>query len=86
MKVGQSKLTAEGQTSVPPEVRKRLKLATGSVLEWNAEGDQVNVRSAGNSIFEDIHRVLFEKKPRPRDLTQLKEGIREHMRARHARA
>ena len=85
MKLAQSRVTAQGQISVPAEVRKRLELVPGSILEWDAEGDRITVRRVGRHTFEDLHRALFSQEPQPRSLEDLKEGIRQHMRARHAR-
>jgi hypothetical protein len=55
------------------------------VLEWEAEGDRVIVRRAGRHTSEDIHRALFPKPPKARTLDELKDGIRRHVRERHAR-
>ena len=85
MKLAQSKVTAQGQISVPAEVRKRLELVPGSVLEWNAEDDRITVRRVGRHTLEDLHRALFSQEPQPRSLEDLKEGIRKSMRTRHAR-
>ena len=85
MKRPQSRLTAQGQISVPAEVRRLLGLSPGSVLEWTAEGDQVLVRRVGTHTFLDLHRVLFPAAPEPKTLDDLKEGIRRHVRGRHAR-
>jgi AbrB family looped-hinge helix DNA binding protein len=85
MKLAQSRVTAQGQISVPAEVRRRLELVPGSFLEWDAEDDQIVVRRAGRNSFEDLHRALFPKEPRPRSLEEIEEGIRQHVRARHAR-
>ena len=86
MALAQSKLTAQGQISVPAEVRRRLGVGPGSVLEWDADGDRIVVRRKGRYTSEDIHKVLFAKgPPKRRSLAELKEGIRQHMRARHAR-
>jgi AbrB family looped-hinge helix DNA binding protein len=85
MKLAQSRVTAQGQISVPAEVRKRLELVPGSVLEWDAEDDRITVRRIGRHTFEDVHRALFSQEPRPRSLEELKEGIRQNVRARHAR-
>ena len=74
-----------GQISVPAEVRKRLELVPGSVLEWDVEDDLVTVRRAGRHTSAELHRALFSKEPRPRSLQELKEGIRDHVKARHAR-
>ncbi len=81
-----SKLTAQGQISVPVEVRKKLGLGPGSVLEWNEDGERVVVQRAGRFTSEDVHRALFPERPlTPRRLADFKEGIRRHVRGRHAR-
>lgn len=86
MKLAKSRITAQGQISVPAEVRRRLELVPGSVLEWDVEDDQVIVRRAGKHTSEEIHRVLFPHgKPKPRSLKELKEGIRIYIRKKHAR-
>jgi len=85
MKLAQSRVTVQGQISVPAEVRKRLELVAGSVLEWDDEEDRITVRRAGRHTSEDLHRVLFQKEPQPRSLKELKEGIRAHVKARNAR-
>lgn len=85
MSLPQSKVTAQGQISVPAEIRRRLGIGPGSVLEWEQEGERVFVRKAGRYTFEDIHRAIFPKPPKPRTLAELKEGIERHMREKHAR-
>ncbi len=83
--IAHSKITAQGQISVPAEVRKKLGLAPGSVLEWDEEDDKIVVRRAGRYTSEDIHQALFPTAPRPRTLDDLKEGIRQQVERRHAR-
>jgi antitoxin PrlF len=86
MKVAESRITAQGQVSVPAEVRRLLGLAPGSVLEWSAEGDAVVVRRAQRHSTADIHQVLFPAGPPPRrSLAELKAGISAHIKGRHAR-
>ena len=85
MKLSQSRITAQGQISVPAEVRRRLALVPGSVLEWQAERDRISVRRVGSYSFEDLHRALFQQETRPHTLADLKEGIRQQVRVRHAR-
>ena len=84
MALAHSKVTAQGQVSVPAKVRQRLGVGPGSVLEWNDEGDRVIVRKAGRYSSEDIHRALFSKVPRRRTLDQLRAGITHYMKKRHA--
>jgi antitoxin PrlF len=85
MAIAYSKLTAQGQISIPAEVRRKLGVGPGSVLEWEEEGERIVVRRAGRYSSEDIHRALFDEAPEPRSLEDLKEGIRKHVKSRHAR-
>jgi len=72
--------------SVPAEVRRRLGVGPGSLLEWKEEGNAVVVRRSGRYTSADIHHALFGREnPQSRPLTEFKEGIRKHVRARHAR-
>ena len=84
MALAHSRVTAQGQVSVPAKVRQRLGVGPGSVLEWDEDGGQVVVRKAGRHTSEDIHQALFPKRPRPRTVQDLKAGIRRHIRKRHA--
>jgi len=85
MKLAESRLTRQGQISVPAEVRRRLGLQPGSVLEWDADGDRIVVRRAGQHTSQSLHEALFPAEPKPRSLAELKEGIRRHVKAKHAR-
>ncbi|HEX2456720.1 MAG TPA: AbrB/MazE/SpoVT family DNA-binding domain-containing protein [Vicinamibacterales bacterium] len=84
MAVAHSKLTAQGQISVPAEIRKKLGLGPGSVLEWDEDGEQIVVRRAGRFSSEDLHRSIFPTPPKRRTLRDLKEGVRRHMKRRRA--
>jgi AbrB family looped-hinge helix DNA binding protein len=85
MPLAHSKLTAQGQVSVPAKVRQRLGVGPGSILEWDEDGDRVVVRKAGRYSSEDIHRALFSTAPGGRTVEALKDGIRRHVKKRHAR-
>lgn len=85
MPLAHSKLTAQGQISVPAEVRRRLGVGPGSLLEWEAEGEKVVVRRAGRYTSEEVHRALFATAPKRQTVQALKEGIRKYVRERHAR-
>lgn len=84
MALAHSKVTAQGQVSVPAKVRQRLGVGPGSVLEWDEEGDRVVVRKAGRYSSEDIHRVLFATTPKRRTIEEMKNGIRRYVKRRHA--
>ena len=86
MPLAHSKVTSQGQISVPAEVRRRLGVGPGSVIEWDQEGDAIVVRRSGRYTSEEIRRALFPKgPPKRRTLAELKEGIERYMRERHAR-
>lgn len=85
MALPQSKVTSQGQISVPAEIRRKLGIGPGSVLEWEEEGDKVVVRKAGRYSSEDIHKALFAGTPKPKKLEELRDAIARHVKAKHAR-
>jgi antitoxin PrlF len=84
MAIAHSRVTAQGQISVPAEVRRKLGIGPGSVLEWEDSGDQIVVRRAGRFSAEDVHDVLFPRPPRKRALAELKSGRARYVKKRHA--
>jgi AbrB family looped-hinge helix DNA binding protein len=80
-----SRLTSQGQISVPARIRRKLGVGPGSILEWDDQGEQVVVRRAGRYTSEDVHRRLFPATPKTKTLKELREGVRRHVRERHAR-
>lgn len=86
MAIAQSKITAQGQISVPAEIRKRLGIGPGSVIEWYEDGEKIVVKRAGKYTSEDIRRTLFPDGPPKRaSIKQMKEGIEQYIREKHAR-
>ena len=86
MAIAQSKVTAQGQISVPAEVRRKLGIGPGSILEWDEEGDVVIVRKAGRYSSEDIHRAIFPKDaPTPKKLEGFDKGVRRYLKDKYAR-
>jgi AbrB family looped-hinge helix DNA binding protein len=86
MVIAHSKVTAQGQISVPREIRRKLGIGPGSILEWDEDGDQIVVRRSARFTSEDIHRALFpERAPKSRTAEEMKEGIRRRARERYAR-
>jgi AbrB family looped-hinge helix DNA binding protein len=84
--MARSRVTAQGQVSVPVAVRRKLGIGPGSLLEWTEEGNAVVVRRSGRYTSLDIHREVFgPEAPQPRSVAEMKEGIRTHVRAKHAR-
>jgi AbrB family looped-hinge helix DNA binding protein len=85
MPIAQSKLTAQGQVSVPAKIREKLGLRPGSVLDWDEEGGKIVVSRSARYTSEDVHRALFPKSPKPKTLEELKEGPAKYVKEQHAR-
>jgi AbrB family looped-hinge helix DNA binding protein len=86
MAIAHSKVTAQGQISVPVDVRRKLGIGPGSVLEWKEDGDNIVVSRASRFSSEDIHRAVFgDRTPAARSLKELREGIGRYVRERYAR-
>jgi AbrB family looped-hinge helix DNA binding protein len=86
MALAHSKVTAQGQISVPSDIRRKLGIGPGSVLEWDEDGDKIVVRRSARFSSEDIHRALFAgRTPKSKTLAEMKEGIRRRSRERYAR-
>ena len=87
-----TKLTSQGQVSVPAAVRKVLHLMPGSVLVWSQEGDRIVVERAKQHSTAEVHQALFAGPSRagapadapPRTLAELEQGLRRRMQRRHA--
>jgi len=86
MTLAQSRITAQGQVSVPVKVRQRLGVGPGAVIEWDEEEGKIFVRKMGRFNSRDLHEALFEDgPPKPRSLAELKQGIREQTSKKYAR-
>jgi antitoxin PrlF len=85
MAIAHSRVTAQGQISVPAAVRQKLGVGPGSTLEWDEDGEKIVVRRVGRFTSAQVHDAVFSKPPKPRTLDELKEGLKAHAKRRHAR-
>ena len=86
MALAYSKVTAQGQISVPADIRRKLGIGPGSILEWDEDGDKIVVQRSARFTSEDIHQALFHgRTPKVRTVGEMKEGIRRSVRERRAR-
>jgi len=87
MIIAESKVTSQGQISIPADVRKRLGIGPGSVIEWDQEGEKITVRRARKYTLEEVRRALFPKGPPKRaSLKDMKRAIARHAAERYARS
>ena len=83
----QTKLTSQGQVSVPAAVRSFLHLTPGSALVWSQDGDRIVVERAKRHSTAEVHLALFggpAAAAPAKSLTELKQGVRLRMQRRHA--
>lgn len=84
----QTKLTSQGQVSVPAAVRSFLHLIPGSVLVWSQDGDRIVVERATRHSTTEVHQALFtEQTPAggpAKTLAELRQGTAKRMQRRHA--
>jgi antitoxin PrlF len=81
-----TRITSQGQVSVPAAIRKKLGVAPGSTLQWTMRGDEVVVKRRNTVSSLDMHKALFpDGPPKPISLKQMKEAIAQHARDRYAR-
>jgi AbrB family looped-hinge helix DNA binding protein len=86
MAIAKSKITAQGQISIPVEIRKKLGVGPGSTLEWDESNEQVVVRRSGRHTSTDVHQALFAGKvAKPNGSLDVKEAIRTYVRKKYAR-
>lgn len=85
MGIAESKITAQGQISVPAKIRKKLGLAPGSVIEWCEQEGKIFVRRASKCTAEDIHKAVFAAAPPAKSPAEMDQGIRNRMKRKHER-
>jgi antitoxin PrlF len=83
----QTKLTSQGQVSVPAAIRHLLALTPGSAIVWTEDNGRISVQRAVKYTSEDIHQALFGagERPEPKTLRELKQGIKTYIKNKHAR-
>ena len=86
MAIAKSRITAQGQVSVPAEVRRRLGAGPGTILEWHEQDGAVTVRKQGRFSWRDIHAALFPNgPPKARSIADMDAGIARYMKKKYGR-
>lgn len=81
----ESKITSKGQISVPAVVRRHLALVPGARIEWLERDGEVVVRRASRFSSAEIHSAVFGKISPAVSVADMDEGIRAHLKKKHAR-
>ena len=87
MSTKQSKLTSQGQVSVPAAVRQFLSLSPGATMLWVQEGERMWVKRAVTHTTADAHQALFGNSApkKTTDTPDSKQAIRSFIQKKHAR-
>lgn len=87
METFQTKISSQGQVSVPAEIRKRLGVEPGATLEWVVENDIVSVRRKGRYTWEHIQEMARPYRPaKPVTLEEMDEAIGDEAVERYMRS
>ena len=82
----ETRVTSQGQVSVPAAIRRKLGVEPGSTLQWIERGDEVVVKRRSTYSTLDMHKALFpDGPPKPISDKQIKAAIVDYMRTKHAR-
>ena len=85
MAIARSRITAQGQVSIPVAVMRRFGLAPGDFIDWDGFNGQLLVRKAGKSSLGDVATALgLQEGVLHKTGPELLEGVKERMRRRHA--
>ena len=74
--MNEGSLTTKGQTTVPAEIRRKMKLKAGDKLYWVFENGQSIVR-AKNKTLEDISGMLYRPGQKAVSLEEMDAAIAE---------
>lgn len=84
MSLAQSKITAQGQVSIPVSVMRQFGLSPGGVLNWDTLDGHLVIEKAGQFSLEDVQKALKLPKGVHKTGQEIKDGIKAAMRAKHA--
>ena len=56
--VGRTRITSQGQTSVPQEVRRQFGMGPGDEIIWSEENGRLVVRVRGAHTLGDVQKAL----------------------------
>jgi AbrB family looped-hinge helix DNA binding protein len=77
-------LTSKGQITLPKEIRDRLGLDAGSLLDFEVLPDNTITARAVRPDARRIRGLLKSPHAGPLTVEQMDEGIDEHLREKHA--
>jgi bifunctional DNA-binding transcriptional regulator/antitoxin component of YhaV-PrlF toxin-antitoxin module len=87
MRIMRSRITADGDISVPAEVMRCLGVGPGAVLTWEMREGEVVLRRVTTHTSEEVHAALFGPSGAdPGAAADVKRGVRTYVQRRHVRS
>ena len=84
MSLAQSRITAQGQVSIPVSVMRQFGLAPGEVISWDTLEGHLIIEKAGQYSLADVQSVLNLPEGLHKSDLEVREGIKARVRAKHA--
>jgi bifunctional DNA-binding transcriptional regulator/antitoxin component of YhaV-PrlF toxin-antitoxin module len=84
MSLAKSRITAQGQVSIPVSVMRQFGLAPGEVITWGTLEGHLVIEKAGLYSLADVQSALKLPKGLHKTDEELRAGIKARTRAKHA--
>ena len=84
MSLAQSRITAQGQVSIPVSVMRQFGLAPGEVITWDTMEGHLIIEKAGHYSLADVQSALKIPKGIHKSDAEIREGIKTRIRTKHA--
>ena len=84
MSLAQSRITSQGQISIPVSIMRQFGLAPGSVVTWNTLEGHLVLEKTGQYAIEDIRAALQLPKGVHKTDEAIREGLKARVRSKHA--
>lgn len=84
MSIARSKITAQGQVSIPVSVMRQFGLAPGEIINWMTLEGHLTIEKAGQYSLADVQEVLKLPKGLRKSDGEIREGIKARIRTKHA--
>lgn len=78
-------LTSKGQITLPKEIRDRLRLDAGAMLDFELLPDDTIVARPVKADARRIRGLLKSPHPQPLSVEEMDEGVERHLRDKHVR-
>ncbi len=83
MSLARSRITSQGQVSIPVSILRQFGLAPGEAITWNIRNGCLVIEKAGQYGLEDVRESLHLPKGVHKTDEEIREGIKNRMRAKH---